>query len=563
MARRLAAFESRSDVTALPYGMNTPVCFTVCYDLMIPLAFKYALKGNEAQEFADNIWKGACSANMLSGLFEVGGFFTGEFLRRNIPAAALYAPIASVGWVWLAMKPLVGVNKEPRIAFVPLAFMVCGYFSKKGMGIYYPIPGILMAIVFGTTVKWLGWGKWYPHTSDMRANMVNAYHDYYGKNDLTFAGALDGFGDAWEFVGILLPFAIQSFIETMENVEAAAAKGDAYPVGEAMIVDGLGTACGALFGSPFPTTVYIGHARHKIIGAGMGYSIANAVTYAVIMNIGIFPWLFNFLDETTMGLALIGVGLMMVQIAHEQSVSRHYPALAIGIMYIVMEYIRLDGGGWFTGGGNAFSGWGCPTDWIKDSTKAPAGFDMGLCINKGILNMAAGGGIMASLIVTAIICDLTDRRFMRATVFSLIGTFCSYFGIMHGVNEYGKRFGHWDDDAAKYRPIIGEITIADNEDPRNEGWRFVAGYAMLAGFCLVHFALQCAGLFPKPVLDNGLAKQEDFEEVGGIENVGLPKEGDIVYDMPPLPGPTKTESGRGSKRTPAKQKSGRAPANRV
>lgn len=65
------------------------------------------------------------------------------------------------------------------------------------------------------------------------------------------------------------------------------------------------------------------------------------------------------------------------------------------------------------------------------------------------------------------------------------------------------------------------------------------------------------------MVDNGLAKKEDFEEIGGIENVGLPKEGDIVYDMPPLPGPTKTESGRGSKRTPAKQKSGRAPANRV
>lgn len=75
----------------------------------------------------------------------------------------------------------------------------------------------------------------------------------------------------------------------MENVEAAAAEGDEYNLREAMIVDGVGTCIGAFFGSVIPTTVYIGHKRHKVIGAHAGYSILNALLYFILFNVGLFP----------------------------------------------------------------------------------------------------------------------------------------------------------------------------------------------------------------------------------------------------------------------------------
>ena len=39
MAYRLAAHEGRTDVTALPYGINTPLAFTMSYDILYGKAF--------------------------------------------------------------------------------------------------------------------------------------------------------------------------------------------------------------------------------------------------------------------------------------------------------------------------------------------------------------------------------------------------------------------------------------------------------------------------------------------------------------------------------------------
>eukprot|EP00965_Chrysotila_dentata_P213776 6187830-Pleurochrysis_carterae.AAC.1 len=65
---------------------------------------------------------------------------------------------------------------------------------------------------------------------------------------------LEGLSDVGDSVSIVLPVAIQSFIETMENVDLAAALGDSYNLREAMLADGLGTIVGALFGATLPTT---------------------------------------------------------------------------------------------------------------------------------------------------------------------------------------------------------------------------------------------------------------------------------------------------------------------
>ena len=54
-----------------------------------------------------------------------------------------------------------------------------------------------------------------------------------------------------------------SVIETLEDWQMGKIAGDAYNMREMMVVDGLGTCIGALFGSFLPTTVYLGHPIHK------------------------------------------------------------------------------------------------------------------------------------------------------------------------------------------------------------------------------------------------------------------------------------------------------------
>lgn len=47
--------------------------------------------------------------------------------------------------------------------------------------------------------------------------------------------------------------------------------GDAYPVTESMVADGVGTMVTSLFGSPFGTVMYFGHPAYKKSGAKTGY----------------------------------------------------------------------------------------------------------------------------------------------------------------------------------------------------------------------------------------------------------------------------------------------------
>ena len=69
--------------------------------------------------------------------------------------------------------------------------------------------------------------------------------------------------------------------------------------------------------------------------------------------------------------------------------------------------------------------------------------------------------------------------------------------------------------------VIGDVV--------NEGWRFTIAYAMLAGFLLIHVALQQQGLIDPPIIDDG-----GSETFAGV--TAVPKEEDgsveLVKEMP-------------------------------
>ena len=65
---------------------------------------------------------------------------------------------------------------------------------------------------------------------------------------------------------------------------------------ETMLVDGAGTCIGALFGSFYSTTVYIGHPIHKALGAKRGYSLFNGILYFLLL-LGSKTLLFGVLHQ--------------------------------------------------------------------------------------------------------------------------------------------------------------------------------------------------------------------------------------------------------------------------
>ncbi len=79
-----------------------------------------------------------------------------------------------------------------------------------------------------------------------------------------------------------------SAIASLQNLESAAAAGDTFQPKPSLIANGLGTVGAALFGSPFPTSIYIGQPALKRMGARAGYSALNGLAVALMCLSGTF-----------------------------------------------------------------------------------------------------------------------------------------------------------------------------------------------------------------------------------------------------------------------------------
>jgi len=484
MAYRLAAHEQRNDTTAQPYGINTPACFVIIFSVILPLMVDLLDDhADDASKWADEVWKGAVSTTFISGMFEVAFSWSGGALKKFLSTAALYGPITAVGFVFLAFAPFVSIFAEPIVGLLPLAFSFTGYFSGVSYG---KVPSALLIIGSGTFITWVipGASKYFNIAA--REDAVEDAEEFIGENKLLPGVGLGGFRDAEDYVSIVVPVALQSFILTAESVETAVSAGDAYPVIESMIADGVGTMMGAFFGSFYPTTVYIGHPTWKRMGASASYSVANGLLYLVLLNSGLFGVIFEGVSAEATGAILIFVGLLIVKQAFQLAPPRHYPALCIAIFPVLADWVSVNGAG--TG------------------TNEPV---------PGILNLGTGGGIMVGLVFTQIACDMIDRRYLRGAAYCALAAVFSLFGIMHGVNAVGPE---GDDEVA-----LGEVTVSTRSfggKELNEGWRFAIAYTLLWAFCMCHHVAQSMGHVGPPVMDDSDGASTASREVEMVSKTG-------------------------------------------
>src|SRR3954471_23486568 len=86
-ARRLAERTGRTDVCALPYGINTVSLFAHAFLVMLPAK---ALAERAGMPDPSRIaWQAGLLATFVSGVIELGGAFIAERVRKATPRAAL------------------------------------------------------------------------------------------------------------------------------------------------------------------------------------------------------------------------------------------------------------------------------------------------------------------------------------------------------------------------------------------------------------------------------------------------------------------------------------------
>ena len=115
-ARRLATQEERDDVTALPYGISTPVMFVYLFGVI----------GVVHGRTGDGLlaWRIGIAAAFVGGCLEVLGSFAGPWLKRNLPRAGMLGTLAGIALVFIATIPLAEVFELPLVGFPPLVIIL-------------------------------------------------------------------------------------------------------------------------------------------------------------------------------------------------------------------------------------------------------------------------------------------------------------------------------------------------------------------------------------------------------------------------------------------------------
>src|SRR5260221_301779 len=93
-------------------------------------------------------------------------------------------------------------------------------------------------------------------------------------------------GHTLTYLGVIVPMGLLNLVGSLQNIESAEASGDPYPTAPCLVVNGLGSIAASLFGSCFPTTIYICHPGWKAMGARSGYSVANATFFTAVALTG-------------------------------------------------------------------------------------------------------------------------------------------------------------------------------------------------------------------------------------------------------------------------------------
>ncbi|MBI2992118.1 MAG: NCS2 family permease [Deltaproteobacteria bacterium] len=399
-ARQLARETGREDVTALPYGINTVSLFAYVFFIMLPIY----------QETKDPVWawKVGLVACFLNGFIEILGAFIAEKVRRTTPRAALLSALAGIAITFISMDFSFRIFAQPLIAMVPMALIFLSYFSHQRFPL--GLPGGLVAILVGTALAW-----------GLGAMSGNPWSGGFGLAQPVFTG--DSLWEAlWDpeflkYMSVILPMGIFNVVGSLQNIESAEAAGDRYRTFPSLMANGIGSVAASLFGSAFPTTIYIGHPGWKRLGARSGYSALNGIFITLLCLTGTIQTVLRFIPlEAGIGI-LLYIGIIIVAQSFQETPKEHALAVAVGLFPALAAWGLLMVETGLKAGGKS----------LYEAGLAP--FAQSLAIH-GMISLERGF-IFTSMILAAIGVFLIEREFFRAAFWSLAAAVFAAIGIIH------------------------------------------------------------------------------------------------------------------------------------
>jgi AGZA family xanthine/uracil permease-like MFS transporter len=418
-ARRLAIRERRDDVCALPYGINTVSLFGYVFLVMLPARLMAQQTGHP--DPARVAWMAGLAATVGSGLIEFGGAFVAERIRKATPRAALLSTLAGIALTFISLGFLFRTYAHPLVGLSTLAVVMLTYFGRvrfKG-----GLPGGLVAVAIGTL---LAWTSGLAPVGEAPAAAARWLPPIPVLSDLALALSGPMF---LTYLSIIIPMGLFNLVGSLQNIESAEAAGDSYPTAPSLAMNGVGTLTAALFGSCFPTTIYIGHPGWKAMGARAGYSVLNGLFVTVVCVSGLLAHIV-WAVPVDAGMAIVlWIGMVITAQAFQAVPRAHAPAVVMGLLpgvaawgaLMVKTALRAAG----MGPGSAGPAHGAP---FSDAI-VPA-FNVSDTWIHGAFALEQGF-IFTSMLMAAVVVYIVERDFVRGALWCAIAALLACLGLMH------------------------------------------------------------------------------------------------------------------------------------
>jgi AGZA family xanthine/uracil permease-like MFS transporter len=464
LARRLAAKERRGDVCALPYGLHTiPM---IAYSLLVMLP---ALQLSAARGDVDPFrvaWKVGSAACFISGFVQISFAFFADMVRKIVPPGPMLAALGGLSLVFLSVGFLLQGMVRPLVGLAALLVMLSMFFGR------YSFKGGMSAVVVSAGLgAILCWVTGIAPNGPCPLGELSFHAPNSAFLNLAF---LFSPKELLPYLPVILPISLFAVIGALQNIESAAAAGDRYRARDALLIDGVGTMVGACLGSPFPLTIYIGHPCWKELGARAGYGVLNGFFITILCLSGstaIVAWL---LPEDVGLPLIIWAGLIIGLQAFEKVPRRYWISIVVGML-------------------PAFGAW------LSQSIKSVLAISVAPADLPAVFSLATlekwhqhhvfvdgsfaleQGFVFTSIIWSAMIYYVVDRRYCVAAGWSAFASFLSGIGFIHswkfarGGIEMNMPILDW----------LSRRTPAVTWQGFLPGWPYAAAYGLIAGFLLI------------------------------------------------------------------------------
>ncbi len=428
LAVRLMRRTGRQDVTAMPFGIDTPTLFAMVFGVLGPVKVSTG-----DPELA---WKVGMGVTIAIGLAKTALAFAGDWTRRVVPRAALLGSIAGVAVLLIAFLPTLKVVRDPLVGLVALIVLFLALFG--GVRMPLGMPGALAAVLAGTAIYW------------GRAWLGGPGPEH----PLSFGGLglalpwptlawLEALPAALPYLAIALPFALLTVIGGIDNTESAAAAGDEYRTRDILLTEALATVAAGLAGGVIQNTPYIGHPAYKAMGARAGYTLATGLVIGVGAAVGALAIVVAVLPEAAVAPILIFIGLEITAQAFLASPARHGAAVALTFVPAAAAVVLIQGGSLLGALGKT------PADLTGETGAAWQA-----------LLVLGNGFVLTALLWGWTLVAILDRRYALAAAVLAATSLGALCGAIHSPLPSGALFWPWAAPAAATGRIAGAYGVA-------------------------------------------------------------------------------------------------------